>query len=170
MAGKDKYGFRESFPRFFKPDTELKSKVGGGGVDADLLSEAHTYLEGLDTNVAPQIAAYLLALQAALDEARTAAATPTALPRLTKPIMNVKATSGMFGDMMLCRVSTLVLTFLEDIRTVDADILRIVDSYCKVAKILIHHGIRSETDPNGQALLVEIRQACNRYYARQSAR
>jgi len=167
MAGKAKYGYRASVPRFFKPDSELKSKVGDGGVATDLVSEAQSYLEGLDTDVAPQLGIDLLALQAILDEARTAASAPTTLlPRLTKPIMNLKATSGMFGQMMLCRVSALVLTFADDIRTIDPDVLRILDAYSKVAKILIHLGITSETDPAGQKLLVEIRQACNRYYAK----
>lgn len=167
MAGKDKYGYRESFPRFFKPDSELKSKVGDGGVASDLVAEAQSYLGGLDTDIAPQLGSYLLALHSILDEARTAASTPaTLLPRLSKPIMNLKATSGMFGQMMLCRVSAQVLTFLEDIRTIDGDVLRILDAYGKVAKILIHLGITSETDPAGQMLLVEIRHACNRYYAK----
>jgi hypothetical protein len=169
MAGKDKYGYRKSVPRFFKPDSELKSKLGDGGVSTDLVSEAQSYLRDLDTDVAPQLGIDLLALQAILDEARTAASAPAKiLPRLTNPIMNLKATSGMFGQMMLCRVSALVLTFLDDIRTVDGDVLRILDTYAKVAKVLIHLRMTSETDPAGQTLLVEIRQACNRYYARHS--
>ena len=171
MAGKDKYGFRESFPRFLKPDSELKAKVGSGGIATDVVSEAQNYLAARQTDVAPQLGTYLLALEAGIDEARNATtAKDQLLPRIAKPVMNLKATSGMFGEMMLCRVSALVLTFLEDVRRLDADILLIMSAYLKVAKTLIHLKIRSETDPAGQVLLVEMRQACNRYYERQSAR
>lgn len=171
MAGKDKYGFRESFPRFLKPDSELKAKVGSGGIATDVVAQAQDHRAALQTDVTPQLGTFLLALQAGIDEARNATtAQEKLLPRITKPVMNLKATSGMFGEMMLCRVSALVLTFLEDVRRLDGDVLLIMAAYLKIAKTLLHHRIRSETDPAGQVLLVEIRRACTRYYERQSVR
>jgi hypothetical protein len=108
MAGKEKYGYRGSAPKFFKPDTELKSKVGTGGPDRMVVGEAQRYLDGLQTDIAPQLGSYLMALQIAVDEAgNVATPSPEHTAGLTKPLLDLKATSGMFGHMMLCRVSGL---------------------------------------------------------------
>lgn len=165
MAGKEKFGYRASSPKFFKPDSGLKNKVGNGAPDRAAVGEAQRYLDTLETDIAPQLGTYVLALQTAVDDARGASALlPEHLARLSRPLMDVKAMSGMFGEMMLCRVSAMLLAFLEDVRRLDAEVLQIVDTYLKVAKTLIHLKLRSETDPAGQVLLVEIRQACTRYY------
>jgi len=169
MAGKEKFGYRPSSSSLFKSDSDLKSRVGNGVLDPAAVVEAQRYLDTLQTDIAPQLGAYVLALQAAVDDARAGSA-PQHLARLSRALMDVKAMSGMFGEMMLCRVSALLLTFLEDVRRLDGEVLQIVDTYLKVAKTLIHLKIRSETDAAGQTLLVEIRRACTRYYEKQSGR
>ena len=170
MSKKDKYGYRETFPRYFKADYELQNKVGTGTLDTAAVSKVQEYLDTIQTDVTPQLRDTLDLIESALATARsTTYGREEFLPAVTKPLMDVKALSGMFGQMMVCRVSAFVLTFVEDVRKLDSDVLDIVGGYLKVARTLIDLGIKEETNPHGQSFLAEIRNACKRYYDKQAS-
>lgn len=170
MAGKKQYGHRDTFPRYFKADFELQQKIGTGTLDAEAVAKVQGFLDGVKTDVAPQLRDHLAEMEATLAEARKSGyEREEFLPKITKPLMNIKALSGMFHEMMVCRVSAFVLTFLEDVRKFDDDVAEIIGAYIKVSKTLMDLKITEETNPHGQSFLAEIRNACKRYYDKQSA-
>ncbi len=170
MAKKDKYGYRETYPRFYKADLELQKKVGTGTLDQDAIGKVQDYLDGVNTDVTPQLREMLDAMAGNLAEARRVSyGREEFLPKITKPLMDVKSLAGMFHEMMLCRISAFLLTFLEDIRKFDDDIAEIIGAYLKVAKTLLDLKIKDETNPHGQSFLAELRGATKRYYDKQTA-
>lgn len=169
MAKKDKYGYRETFPRYYKADFELQQKIGTGSLDGDAVAKVQQYLDTASSDVIPQLREDLAAMEKVLAEARTMNYDREQfLPNITKPLMNVKALSGMFHEMMVCRVSAFMLTFLEDVRKFDDDVAEIIGAYLKVTKTLMDLKIKEETNPHGQSFLAEIRNACKRYYDKQA--
>lgn len=169
MAGKDKYGFRESYPRFYKADYELQKKVGTGTLDPGAVAKVQQFLDSVQTDVGPQLREYLDEMESTLKDARALTyGREEFLPKITKPLMNIKSTSGMFQEMMVCRVSSFALTFIEDVRKFDNDIADILGAYIKVARLLLDLKIKDETNPHGQSFLTEIRNACKRYYDKQA--
>lgn len=169
MAGKDKYGYRESLPRFFKADYELQKKVGTGTLDQNSVAKTQQFLDSVQVDVVPQLTEYLNEMEAVLKDARAVSyGREEFLPKITKPLMNIKATSGMFQEMMVCRVSSFVLTFLEDVRKFDNDVADIIGAYIKVTKTLMALKIKDETNTHGQSFLTEIRNACKRFYDKQA--
>jgi len=170
MAKKDKYGYKETFPRYFKADYELQQKIGTGTLDAESVAKVQQYLDSVQSDITPQLREDLSAMEAALTEARkTKYDREQFLNTITKPLMNVKSLSGMFHEMMVCRVSAFVLTFLEDVKKFDDDVAEIIGAYLKVSNTLLDLKIKDETNPHGQSFLAEIRNACKRYYDKQQA-
>lgn len=170
MAKKDKYGYKESLPRFFKADVELQKKVGTGSLDNGSVGKAQAYLDSIKTDIAPQLRESLMLMETALANAREVNyGREEFLPDVTKPLMDIKSVSGMFHEMMICRVSSFVLTFVEDVRKFDADVTQILMAYVKVVKTLLDLGIKDETNPHGQNFINEIRAATKRYYDKQAA-
>ncbi|MBU6235669.1 MAG: hypothetical protein KGQ41_07470 [Alphaproteobacteria bacterium] len=169
MAGKDKYGFRESYPRFYKADYELQKKVGTGTLDQGAVSKVQEYLDSVQSDITPELKLYLSEMETALNDAKQISyGREEFLSNITKPLMNIKSASGMFHEMMVCRVSSFVLTFVEDVRKLDNDVMDILGAYVRVSKTLIELKIKDETNPHGQSFLTEIRNACRRYYDKQA--
>jgi len=169
MAKKEKYGHRDTYPRFYKADNELQQRVGTGTLDPANVSRAQEYMNSYAVDIVPQLRMYLESLNSMLDEARTVNyQREEFLPPVLKTLMNVKSDSGMFQEMMVCRISAFVLTFMEDIQKFDNDIVEILDAYLKVSKTLLDLKIRDETNPHGQSFLSEIRAACKRYYEKRA--
>jgi hypothetical protein len=170
MARKDKYGFRESLPRFYKSDYELQQKAGTGTLDAEKIAKLQTYLDNVQVDIVPQLLESLGALQVSADEAaQINYGREEFLPQITKSIMDIKSNSGMFHEMAVCRISSFMLTFLDDVRKCDQDILNIIAAYIKVIKMLLDLKIKQETDPVGQTCLAEIRNVTKRYYDKSAA-
>jgi len=170
VAKKDKYGYKESLPRFFKADIELQKKVGTGSLDNGTIGKAQAYLDSIQTDITPQLREYLMQMETALAHAREINyGREEFLPQVTKPLMDIKSISGMFHEMMVCRVSSFVLTFVEDVRKFDADVTEILSAYIKVVKTLLDLAIKDETNPHGQSFINEIRAAIKRYYDKQAA-
>ena len=165
MAKKEKYGHRESYPRFFKADPELMAKVGSGTLDADVIAKAQDYMSSVTMDIVPSLRQNLDEIQTALANARTVNYDREEfLPQIVKPLMDIKSLSGMFQELMVCRVSAFVLTFLEDVKKFDNDVADIIAAYVKVVETLLDLKIKDETNPHGQSFLTEIRSATKRYY------
>ncbi len=165
MARKDKYGYRETFPRFYKADYELQQKIGIGSLDPVAFSKAQEYLDSVQVDIIPQLRDILIEIETVLAEAaKVTYEREEFLPKITKPIMDIKSNAGMFHEMMVCRVSSFMLTFLEDVRKFDKDILEIIGAYIKVIKMLLDLKIKDEKNTLGQSFLAEIRNATKRYY------
>ncbi len=171
MAKKIKYGHRESFPRYFKADFELQQKIGTGTLDAGAVAEVQKYLDSVQADITPELQGYLAQIDAALADARGMTYDREQfLPAITRPLMDMKSMSGMFHEMMVCRISSFMLTFIEDVRRLDNDMMEIMSAYVKVTRAVLDLKIREETNPYGQNFLAEIRSACKRYYDKQAAK
>ena len=170
MAKKDKYKHSETFPRFYKADVELQQRIGTGTLDPAVIARAQEYMNTDAVDIAPELRMYMDQLAASVAEARKINyQREEFLPGILRSLMNIKSDSGMFQQMMVCRISAFVLTFLEDVQKFDNDIVEILDAYMKVTRTLLDLDIRDETNPHGQSFLTEIRAACKRYYEKHAA-
>lgn len=165
MARKDKYAQGTSFPRFYKADLALQQKIGTGPLDPTAVARMQDYLDSVQVDITPRLRELLNTLETAITQAAPVAYDRDAfLPGISRPLMEIKSESGMFHEMMVCRVSSFVLTFLEDVRKLDRDVLDIISAYVKVARMLLDLKIQDEKNPVGQSCLSEIRNATKRYY------
>jgi hypothetical protein len=170
MAKKDKYAPRETLPRFYKADFELQKKIGTGTLDFATVAKMQAYLDALTTDVTPELRGHMDEILKILSEIQAMEYNREEfLPQITRALMNMKAISGMFHHMAVCRISAFLLTFLEDVRKFDNDVFEIVTAFTTVTKTLLDMNIRQETNPLGQTFLTEIRSACKRYYDKQAA-
>lgn len=167
-AKKDKYAKTDGFPRFYKADFELQKKIGAGPLDQGVVAKVQAYLDSAKPDVKPQLRLYLAEIVMMIGTIESTGMKETYIPIITRELMNIKSLSGMFHEMMICRVSAFVLTFLEDARKFDSHVVEIVSAYTRVINVLLTMSIKEETNPVGQELLTEIRNACRRYHGKQA--
>lgn len=168
MAKKDKYAHTDGYPRFYKADFELQKKIGTGPLDQGVVAKVQAYLDSAKPDVKPQLRLHLAEIVMMIGTIESTGMKETYIPIITRELMNIKSISGMFHEMMICRVSAFLLTFLEDARKFDRYVVEIVAAYTRVTKILLDMNIKEETNPHGQAFLTEIRNACRRYHGKQA--
>lgn len=170
MAKKDKYGWRETFPRYYKADLELQQKVGTGTIDPKVIEAMQERMQAIATDITPELQKDLAVIEAARSAAH---AQPydgdMHRPAIVRAIMNIKSNGGMFGHLMVSRVAAHILSFLEDVKKLDPDVLEILGAFTKVTSVMLAKDMRDEKSAEGQVLLNEVRNACNRYHEKQQA-
>lgn len=167
MVKKDKYANTQGYPRFYKADTELQKKIGAGPLDQSVVAKVQAYMDSNKVDIKPELRMHLAEIVVMLGQIQATGMNETYIPVITRELMNIKSLSGMFQEMMICRISAFLLTFLEDARKFDNHVIEIVAAYTRVTKALLGLNIRDETNPHGQEFLTEIRNACRRYHGKQ---
>jgi len=171
MVKRDKYASRDGFPRFYKASYELQQRVGTGTVEQARIEKAQEYLDTVQIDVVPLIREKLALLEDRIATAREVAyEREEFLTGLLRPLMDVKSLSGMFHWPVVSRISAFVLSFMEDVRRLDDDVLEIITMHNRVIRLLMDRNTPDDDDPHGQAFLTELRAATKRYYDRHSGR
>ena len=156
-------------PRFILPPNVLKQKVGEGGIPADRLTRAQTYIKDNNVDFSPEGKKHLSALAVLIAEGRQAkdASTSTALcEKIILEVMQLKAHGGMFHYGLVSMVSDVVLQFLERVKTLNTDVFAILGAYTNTMDVIFENEMRGDGGEEGMALAWELEQATERYRVR----
>lgn len=139
--------------------------MGSGDVDSAKVEKSQALLEKNTTDFVPMATAFLDALEHALqDTPRDQVITDkTILQPVIVEVMQIKANAAMFGYTLVGNLASIMLNFLEDIRSWDNDARQIVEANTKSLRLIVNSKTKGDGGEQGQMLTTELRDACARY-------
>lgn len=152
-------------PIYITPPNRMKQKVGSGGIPEHVLERGQRYLESNPIDFSPYALDFMKRLQVickAGREGKSGEAAPS-LREITQIIMQLKANGSMFHYQLLSMISDVLLRFMENVKTVDADFLDIMEVYMHILKVVIDKRLTGNGGTEGYALTDELNRACERY-------
>ena len=153
--------------KFIEPPNVLKQKVGDGGMDQLRLQRAEDYIDDNPAdfrNIAFTLMEQLEKLIKAGKSGKISGR--KGVDMLTHPIMELKATGGMFRYMLVSEIADIVLNFLENIDELNEDVFEIIDAHQNTLNIIINNKLQGTGGVEGRALAQELYGACRRYYTK----
>lgn len=147
-------------PRVIKARKLLQQKIGTGQIDPFKIKKMQEYLDNLRIDYDPIAEQYLKKIEdivAALPESEYDR--DYHLQEIVKPVMELKATGGMFNEHVISNISGTVLGFLEHIQKLDAGSLEIVQAHNVAIRTALRQDIRSLENHKAQDLITEINRA-----------
>lgn len=151
-------------PRVIKARKTLQAKIGTGRVDPKLIEEMQNYLDNLVVDYKPIAKRYIDRIEELLAEMpQNNYDREYYLNELMKPVMDMKATGGMFNEHVISNISGTVLRLLENTHNLDDDMVQIVKVHNASIRSALALGVRSMEDQRAQKLVMEIKKACKRY-------
>jgi hypothetical protein len=152
-----------------KANRLLQSKVGSGNIDDERISKSQAVIESDQTDFAPLAHEFLNQLEKALT---LVPKEPEDVKKSIQPviveIMQIKANAAMFNYNLMGTLANIVLNFLENLDSWDQDTYDIVEAHLKTLRLIINNGMKGNGGEYGTELTTELRDACNRYFARKS--
>ena len=151
--------------KLVKPENTLKKKVGDGGFNKEDIKRAQDAIDNTDIDFAPQGLLLLDRLKETLGDIRSGKIKSgrVALDELIYPLLQLKAQGGMFNYPTITQITTDILLFLEDIKKIDKDLLKIMDSYHQSAKIILEHNLKDVQSATAVQIANELKAVCTRY-------
>jgi hypothetical protein len=155
--------------RIYKASYMLQSKVGTGQPDNSVVEKCQNIIENNPTDFAPMAKNYIDNFGVLIEEARSGCPSSNdnaLIERMRAVIMELKANAPIFHFPYLGRLSAIMLSFLENIETLDKDALDIASAHYESFRALIDHHLRDTGDPGSKSrdLEQELKDACGRYY------
>jgi len=152
-------------PKFITPPNRLREKVGYGGIKADLLEKGQDFVEKNKLDFEPYARQFLSILDKHIADIKAGKMDrETSLAVLHVPIMELKASGGMFHYTLISRIAAIVLDFLESIEELNEDALNIIDVHQETLKVIVDNKLAGSGGKTGEALEKELFNACQRYY------
>lgn len=153
--------------RVITPRNMLREKIGYGGIDPVLLERAEEVISNSDQDV--DYANYSRYFLNRIEEIIAAARKPgrddrEIITSLTRPVMDMKASGGMFGYALVSEIADVVLDFLEGLDKLNDDAIDIFEIHHKALSAIISNGLKGDGGKNGLGLSKELFGACQRYY------
>src|ERR1017187_2392360 len=125
---------------FIKPLNTLKTKVGYGGLNDNILNEAQMLIECRSVDFPPQAETYLAELLRAIECGKH----PTPgmdrkmlVAGMLDPAMHLKANGGMFSYPLLTRIGARLIEFLEAISELNRDTIEVVLAFHAVMQTVL---------------------------------
>lgn len=152
-----------------KANRLLQAKVGSGDVDEKKIAKSQAVIESDKTDFAPMAREYFDRLQQALEAVPEE---PDDVKASIQPviveIMQIKANASMFNYNLVGALASIVLNFLENLNSWDKDTHTIVDAHLKTLRLIVNNGMKGDGGEYGRQLATELRDACQRYFAKKS--
>jgi hypothetical protein len=159
---------RRSKVKYIKPPNTLKLKVGHGGLPPSILEKALEYMMTFEGDFRPDAERLINTLQIArLDAERRLKKNDgkiTDVEEILKPIMQLKANGSMFKYTLVSEVSDICQQFLESLNKYDAQAIRIVKAHEVSLRVIIDNSLSGNGGNEGYELLLELHNACQRYF------
>jgi len=157
--------------KIIKASRTLQSKVGiGPTIDEKLVQESQKIIDANAVDFVPLALQYLETIQKAIDAAKTGKKDgKTALDDMIDPVMQLKANAAMFDYALVSALASVMLNFLETLKSVDKDVIDIVAAHQKTQNLLIGNKMKGNGGPFGQQVVAELKDACKRYFAKQAS-
>jgi hypothetical protein len=151
--------------KYHVPPNILREKCGVGGINPDVLKKAQTFIDENDLDFTPFAEDFLNKLDVALAAARkNTARTKETLATISRPVMELKANGAMFEYPLISDVAGILLNFLENLQGLNDDALDIVIVHRRTLHVIVTSRLRGTGGKDGQALLQELVDACERYF------
>lgn len=151
--------------KFVQPTNTLKSKVGSGGFDEKDIERAQDALDNTEVDFTPTGKQLLSRLQGTINDIKSGKITDGkhALDELIYPLLQLKAQGGMFNYPTITLITSEILLFLEDIKKIDRDLLKIMESYHKSASVILELSLRDIKSKVANEISNELSAVCARY-------
>lgn len=157
--------------QIIKAPRDLQRRVGFGAIDAITLQRAQEVISASTTDFAPVAHGFLDHLELALMRAYNTDMTHRQrLDSLVQPVMDLKANAGMFRYSLVTTLTNVMLGFLEAIPVLDKDAIEIVSAHHRTLQIIIEKKMSGDGGAMGTTLTHELKDACNRYFAKRGMR
>lgn len=143
----------------------LQAKAGSGSVDPEKIEQMQKIIEDSPVDFIPIAQPLLNELKQAITDAKNGK--NASIDALIEPVMQIKANAGMFKYPLVGKLAGIVLDFLENIKTVDADVVDICDAHYKTLNLIISNHMTGDGGDYGQKLETELQDACTRYFNKQ---
>jgi hypothetical protein len=151
-------------PKFIKPKNTFKEKVGSGGLAPELVDKGQKLIEKND-NFEPHAKVYLerIASTLSLHEHHNLIGSEARI-LLINPVMQIKGNAGMFQYHLMSEISDILLSFLENIDSLNQDSLAVVKAHHAALQAILSAGLKGSGGAEGRALAAELEKATTRYY------
>lgn len=154
-------------PRFVKPPNILKDKVGAGGIDPSRIDKAQALIESVNADYVPYAKNYLQEFSSALKNIDSSNDNQQQKKHhIIGPVMQLKASGGMFQYQLLSDVADIALQFLENVEEMNADAVEVLRAHEHTIEAIIKNALTGDGGREGYALVVELDKACKRYFSK----
>lgn len=149
---------------FTPPSSQLKNKVGSGGLHATVLAKAQAVLDNNRTDFKPLGESFLEDFHQQIRELRNGkAASGHDITEILFTAMLFKSNGAMFQYPLVTRIADKLVSFLDALKNVDMPALEVIEAFYASLKALIVGQIRGDGGTAGQSLFNELTAACQRY-------
>ena len=159
--------FEKKTSKIIKAGRMLQSKVGTGTVDQKKIEKSQSLIDQGTADFKPLAEDYLNRLEIAIDNAEQKTKEDADLIQdLIEPVMQIKANAAMFDYRLVSNLASIMLDFLETIKMVDEDVIKINIAHRNMARLIVNNAMKGSGGEYGQELTTELKQACKRYFAK----
>lgn len=158
---------RKRSVEFIQVPTDIKDKVGSGGLDHKIIKAAQKIIEKNDVDFIPMAQRHLSALREGLRLIRTQRSRfeiDGLLATLSQPTIQLKANGAMFGYPLVTKITDLMIRFLEVLEDIDDDALDVMNGFATALNAVIIGEMRGFGGEDGKQLYAALEDACQRYF------
>ena len=154
----------ESGAKIITPKNILRERTGFGGIDKVIIDRAEEHIRNNDISFQWPASELLKQATTAIETAQSKAERDRSMiDMICKPVMQLKASGGMFKYPLLTRISNIVLNFLDDRNTLDEEAFGILGLYLNSIRSILDGAITGDGGNAASALIREMEDACQRY-------
>lgn len=146
------------------PENNLKQKVGNGGFSAATLAKAQDNLDKNDIDFRPMATDYVTSLGGMITDIRAGTIKPEeAIDAVMFPVMQLRAQGSLFKYPSITKISHILIDCLETVKSIDKDVLELVEGYKKSVQAMIALQLKDDANPAVKELCTALGDACGRY-------
>lgn len=151
--------------RFINPPNKIKQKAGSGGISNNVIERAQYHIETVEIDYEPEAQRHLKEIADIIAKLKAAEGLRPVDP-LVNPVMQLKASGGMFRYQLVSDVADIALNFIESLRAMNDAALDVVQAHLHTIHIIMNHKLKGDGGKEGFALIKELENACLRYYSK----
>ncbi|MBI1302009.1 MAG: hypothetical protein GC137_10210 [Alphaproteobacteria bacterium] len=173
MSKKDYSKPAKKEAEFIRPPNLLRAKVGHGGLSEEVLDRAQNLLESHSENFIPMAENYLNKMMEGVLGAQNAkgdiSKSEAHIAKILLPCVQLKANGAMFHYELVTRIADIYVQFMEQVEILDKETLDISVAFHNTIKLIVSTKMKGGGGTKGDALYMELKNACNRYLEKHNA-
>lgn len=161
---------RKRSVEFIQVPTDIKDKVGSGGLDRKIIETAQKIIEKNDVDFIPIAQRHLSALREGIRLARTQRdrfEIDGLLATIAQPTIQLKANGAMFGYPLVTKITDLMIRFVEVLEDLDEDAMDVIQGFSTALNAVIIGEMRGFGGEDGKQLYKALEDACQRYFQKE---